>query len=178
MLPTLSKSSSRPLLVLACRRGISSKAKFQSTHDKKMEALVSLYHQSNTFITPENLSAVIDQAFTQPLNISDDQRKHALVEFYKMKKDHSESPKFFLGRDDGSSPHSSESMGPGWTESRSRRVDRVYRALMGTQRDGRPSWLALKENGRRVKSQIDEDGAVATWRQVCVTFPLVCVAHG
>lgn len=158
MLPTLSKSSSRPLLVFACRRSISSKATFQSPHDKKMEALVSLYHQSNTFITPENLSAVIDQAFTQPLNIAEDQKKHSFAELFQMKKRQRESPKFFLGRDDSSSfTHSSESMGPGWTESRSRRVDRVYRALMGTQRDGRPSWLALKENGKRVKSQIDKD---------------------
>lgn len=123
-----------------------------------MEALVSLYHQSNTFITPENLSAVIDQAFTQPLDISEDQRKHSFAEIFRMRKLRKESPKFFLGRDDGSlSLHTSESMGPGWTESRSRRVDRVYRALMGTQKDGLPSWVALKENGKRIKSQIDKD---------------------
>ncbi|KIK65498.1 hypothetical protein GYMLUDRAFT_125635, partial [Collybiopsis luxurians FD-317 M1] len=30
----------------------------------KMRALISLYHQSDTFITPENLSYRIDQAFT------------------------------------------------------------------------------------------------------------------
>ncbi|KAJ3926108.1 MAG: hypothetical protein NXY57DRAFT_906169 [Lentinula lateritia] len=31
---------------------------------QKMRALISLYHQSETFITPENLSERIDQAFT------------------------------------------------------------------------------------------------------------------
>ncbi|KAI9574913.1 hypothetical protein HD554DRAFT_125082 [Boletus coccyginus] len=158
MFPTLCKSLRCHSLEFACRRSISSKAKFQSPHDKRMEALVSLYHQSNTFITPENLSAVIDQAFTQPLNIAEDQKKHSFAELFKMKQHLKESSKFFLGRDDGSSStHSSESMGPGWTESRSKRVDRVYRALMGTQRDGRPSWLALKENSERVKSQLDKD---------------------
>lgn len=158
MLPTLTKSSSRSLLAFACRRSVSSKAKLQSPHDRKMEALVSLYHQANTFITPENLSVAIDQAFTQPLNIGEDQKMHSFAEIFQMKRRQKESPKFFLGRDGSSSfTHSSESMGPGWTESRSRRVDRVYRALMGTQRDGRPSWLALKENARRVKSQIDKD---------------------
>ncbi|KAH0839699.1 hypothetical protein J3R83DRAFT_620 [Lanmaoa asiatica] len=158
MLLTLSKSLPYPSLASACKRSVSSKANFQSPHDKRMESLVSLYHQSNTFITPENLSAVIDQAFTQPLHIAEDQKKHSMAEMFKMKMHYRESPKFFLGRDDGSSsPHNSETMGPGWIESRSRRVDRVYRALMGTQRDGRPSWLALKENTKRVKSQIDKD---------------------
>lgn len=155
MLPTLSKSLPCSSLASACRRNVSRKAKLQSPHDKRMEALVSLYHQSNTFVTPENLSAVIDQAFTQPLNIAEDQRKHSFAELSQMKTHHRESPKFFLGRDDCSSS-SSESMGPGWTESKSRRVDQVYRALMGTQKDGRPSWLALKENSERVKSQIDK----------------------
>lgn len=158
MRPALSKSSPCSSLAFMCRRSVSSKANFLSPHDKRMEALVSLYHQSNTFITPENLSAVIDQAFTQPLNIAEDQKKHSFAELFLMKKHHRESQKFFLGRDDGaSSIHSSESMGPGWTESKSRRVDRVHRALMGTQKDGRPSWLALKENSKRVKSEIDGD---------------------
>ncbi|KAJ4472258.1 hypothetical protein J3R30DRAFT_3218793, partial [Lentinula aciculospora] len=31
---------------------------------EKMRALISLYHQSDTFITPENLSERIDQSFT------------------------------------------------------------------------------------------------------------------
>ncbi|KAG9317245.1 hypothetical protein JVU11DRAFT_1438 [Chiua virens] len=157
MLSTPTKSLSCSSLAFVCRRGISSKAKPQSPHDRKMEALVSLYHQSNTFITPENLSAVIDQAFTQPLSIAEDQKMHAVSELYRMRQNHRDAPKFFLGRDDGSMVHSSESMGPGWIESRSRRLDRVYRTLMGTQKDGRPSWLALKENSERVMSQINKD---------------------
>lgn len=157
MLPTLCKPSSCSL-VAACKRGVSSKAKIQSPHDKRMEALVSLYHQSNSFITAENLSAVIDQAFTQPMNIDEDQRKHTVAELFRMKQQFRESPKFFLGRDDNFSlTHSSGDMGPGWTESRSRRIERVHRTLMGTQKDGRPSWLALKENSERVKSQLDKD---------------------
>lgn len=32
--------------------------------DEKMRSLISLYHQSETFITPENLSERIDQVFT------------------------------------------------------------------------------------------------------------------
>jgi hypothetical protein len=31
-----------------------------------MRALISLYHQSDTWITPDNLDACIDLAFTQP----------------------------------------------------------------------------------------------------------------
>ncbi|KAN0097682.1 hypothetical protein V8E55_002128 [Tylopilus felleus] len=157
MLPTVCKSLPCSSLASATRRSISYKARVQSSNDERMEALVSLYHQSNTFITPENLSAVIDQAFTQPMNIAEDQKKYSFGELLKMKQDLRKSRKFFLGRDDGSSTNSSESMGPGWTESRSRRVDRVYQTLMGTQKDGRPSWLALKENNEKVKRQLETD---------------------
>ncbi|KAJ3729082.1 hypothetical protein DFJ43DRAFT_502703 [Lentinula guzmanii] len=49
------------------RRYSSQKGKQPAPHalsQQKMRALISLYHQSNTFITPENLSERIDQAFT------------------------------------------------------------------------------------------------------------------
>lgn len=49
------------------RRYVSSKASpVQSHHtlpSAKMRALISLYHQADTFITPENLSQRIDNAF-------------------------------------------------------------------------------------------------------------------
>jgi hypothetical protein len=127
-------------------------AKSQSHLDTKMEALVSLYHQSDRFITPENLSAAIDEAFTSSASVGDDQTKHSLAEFFRMRDRQKESPKFFLGKDDSySSVHSPESMGPGWMDSKSKRVDKVYHALMGTYRDGKPSWLAVKENAERVR---------------------------
>ncbi|KAF9221907.1 hypothetical protein BS17DRAFT_784158 [Gyrodon lividus] len=126
-----------------------------------MEALISLYHQSDRFITPENLSTAIDEAFTKPASFGDDQGKHSLAEIFQMRKHQRESPKFFLGKDDNSSSrHDSESMGPGWTESKPKRVDRIYQALMGTHKDGTPSWTAVKENAERVKSQIDRDTRV------------------
>jgi hypothetical protein len=49
------------------RRHVSSKAPTVKSHrtlpSAKMRALISLYHQSDTFITPENLSQRIDEAF-------------------------------------------------------------------------------------------------------------------
>jgi hypothetical protein len=161
MFTTLSKASRCPSLAATARRTASSKAKSHSHHDKKMEALISLYHQSDSFIAPENLSAAIDEAFTKPTSFADDQRKHSLAEIFKMRKYQRESPKFFLGKDDSHpSIHDSESMGPGWIESKSKRVDRVYQALMGTHKDGTPSWTAVKENAERVKSQVDRDSRV------------------
>lgn len=53
-------------------RSVSSKPKPQTPpHDfvlppKKLRALVSLYHQSKSFITPENLDEAIDRAFAEP----------------------------------------------------------------------------------------------------------------
>ncbi|KIJ70323.1 hypothetical protein HYDPIDRAFT_105030 [Hydnomerulius pinastri MD-312] len=163
MLPTLSKVSRCPSLAALSRRSASSKAsKGKATHyDTKMEALVSLYHQTDRFITPENLSEAIDEAFTRRGGFADEQKKHSLAEIYQMRQYQKESPKFFLGRDEHyPSMYDSETMGPGWTESKAKRVNRVYQALMGTQKDGKPSWTAVKENAERVKSQIDADSQI------------------
>lgn len=52
------------------RRYVSSEAHKAKSHrtlpDAKMRALISLYHQADTFITPENLSDRIDAAFVPP----------------------------------------------------------------------------------------------------------------
>ncbi|KAL4081925.1 hypothetical protein V8B97DRAFT_1913823 [Scleroderma yunnanense] len=123
-----------------------------------MTALVDLYHQSDRFITPETLSDAIDEAFTRRDTLFDDRRKHSLGELHHMRTQQRQSPKFFLGRDQfHPSAIASSEMGPGWTESKEKRVDRVYKALMGTTRDGRPSWTALKENAKRVEAQLAAD---------------------
>ncbi|KAI6164926.1 hypothetical protein EDD17DRAFT_1894867 [Pisolithus thermaeus] len=69
-----------------------------------------------------------------------------------------QAPKFSLGRDQYvHSALDSSHMGPGWIESKEKRVDRIYEALMGTTRDGKPSWTAIKENAERVQAQVAAD---------------------
>ncbi|KAF9246989.1 hypothetical protein BU15DRAFT_38468 [Melanogaster broomeanus] len=161
MLPTLSKTSRYASLAATARRSASSKAKSQSHLDTKMQALVSLYHQSDRFITPENLSAAIDETFTTitPTSIGQDKIGHTAAELDKIRQSLQRSPTFFLGKDPNHSTiNDSEALGPGWTDSRTKRTDRVYQALMGTFRDGKPSWLAVKEKAERVKMGTDREG--------------------
>ncbi|KAI6047119.1 hypothetical protein EDC04DRAFT_2621774 [Pisolithus marmoratus] len=131
-----------------------------SLNNAKMNALVNLYHQSDRFITPETLSDAVDQAFTRQdrFTCDGDSQKHSFAEILRMRAQQRQSPKFFVGRDQySSSILDSSQMGPGWTESKERRVDRVYEALMGTSRDGKPSWTAVKENAERVQAQMAAD---------------------
>ncbi|KAI6034050.1 hypothetical protein BKA83DRAFT_4184267 [Pisolithus microcarpus] len=131
-----------------------------SLNDAKMNALVSLYHQSDRFITPETLSDAIDQAFTKQDNYpgDDDSRKHSFAEILSMRAQQRQAPKFSLGRDQLTySALDSSHMGPGWIESKEKRVDRIYEALMGTTRDGKPSWTAIRENSQRVQAQVAAD---------------------
>lgn len=131
-----------------------------SLNNVKMNALVNLYHQSDRFITPETLSDAIDQAFTRQDNFlgDGDSQRHSFAEILNMRAQQRQSPKFYLGRDLYThSALDSSQMGPGWTESKEKRVDRIYEALMGTTRDGKPSWTAIKENARRVQAQMAAD---------------------
>ncbi|KAG6333508.1 hypothetical protein ID866_5584 [Astraeus odoratus] len=156
MIPTLSKRLRRVSVTTLSVRCKSSRAH----HDVKMNALVSIYHQSDRFITPETLSDAIDQAFTTKDNFSDDKRKYSCMELLQMRTQQRQAPKFFLGKDQ-SFPSISDSsgMGPGWTESKERRVDRVCEALMGTTRNGKPSWSGVKANSERVMAQLAADRA-------------------
>lgn len=59
----MSFSTCRTYTAGIIRRHASSSASHRSLPDAKMRALISLYHQTDTFITPENLSQRIDDAF-------------------------------------------------------------------------------------------------------------------
>ena len=155
MFSPLSKAGVRhPVVSSLAKRQVTSK----SHNDVKMNALVNLYHQSDRFITPETLSDAIDAAFTKPDALFDDKRRHSFAELVQRRAQQKHTPKFFLGRDQfHPSAFQSSSMGPGWIESKEKRVERVYEALVGTTKDGKPSWTAVKENAERVKAQLAAD---------------------
>ncbi|KAH7887957.1 hypothetical protein F5I97DRAFT_1864462 [Phlebopus sp. FC_14] len=152
MLLGVRRASRCPLLAASARRSASSKRS-----DAKMEALTSLYHQCDRYITPENLSDYIDNVFLKHGFPTDDKKMFSQAELFQMKHHQDHSPKFFLGRDEHyPSIYDSHNMGPGWTENKAQRVDRLYKELMGTDKQGRPSWIAVKENARRILSQDDD----------------------
>ncbi|KIM67913.1 hypothetical protein SCLCIDRAFT_1210059 [Scleroderma citrinum Foug A] len=155
MFSPLSKAGvHRPVTSSLARRQLSSK----SHNDIKMNALVNLYHQSDRFITPETLSDAIDEAFTKHETLFDDKGRHSFAELVQRRARQRHSPKFFLGRDQfHPTAYQSSGMGPGWIDSKEKRVDRVYEALVGTTRDGKPSWTAVKENAKRVEAQLAAD---------------------
>ncbi|KAI6004085.1 hypothetical protein EDD15DRAFT_2222443 [Pisolithus albus] len=130
-----------------------------SLNDAKMNALVSLYHQSDRFITPETLSDAIDQAFAKHDNFTgeDDLGTHTFAEILSMRTQQRQAPKYSLGDQYARYALDTSRMGPGWIESKEKRVDRIYEALMGTTRDGKPSWTAIKENAERVQAQVAAD---------------------
>jgi hypothetical protein len=65
--PSMSTNAVRPA-VRAIQHATKAAGRTQNNtaklSDEKMRSLISLYHQSETFITPENLSDRIDQVFT------------------------------------------------------------------------------------------------------------------
>jgi len=144
-------------LNISRRRCISSKARAQ--HDTKMRALVSLYHQSDAFITPENLSDAIDETFTGDLMATGSETQsvwnNSQAELHAAALYRRRMPKFFLGRDEASGDRMPG--GTGFTDGKDGRTQRMHEALMGTDMKGRPSWAVLKENAERVKMQLQVD---------------------
>ncbi|EGO01721.1 hypothetical protein SERLA73DRAFT_177174 [Serpula lacrymans var. lacrymans S7.3] len=137
------------------RRFASSKARAQ--RDAKMRSLVSLYHQSETFITPENLSEVIDDVFVRRHSpTSNLHKEHTLVDLMMVAKTRRAQPKYFFGYESQSTIDTG-SMGPGWDESKTDRRDRIREALLGTDSKQRPSWSVLKEEAKRVEEQLEHD---------------------
>lgn len=129
-----------------------------NVHARKMAALVHLYHQCDRFITPATLSDAIDEAFTKRLTIPNDKQTCNLAELFQMRSHQRWAPRFSLGRDNHF-PYAGDSlyMGPGWTESKEKRVDRIYEALMGTTKGGKASWTAVEENSDRIEAQLVVD---------------------
>lgn len=113
---------------------------------EKMRALISLYHQTDTFITPENLSERIDEAFTgetrEETLMSQQPGIDTLNTFYKQMKI---APKF-TERD-----REKRNFGDGtWSSSAySRREWKVIEALYGVDASGNlepmPGFETLEE---------------------------------
>lgn len=132
-----------------------------SKHHARMRALVSLYHQCDSFITPENLSQKIDEAFvpqTNTVNVSSNFDKRSYAELRRLVAEREEEPRHFFGK--GSKSPSTglkvvlSSSSP---NNEQQRAERAREALVGMAKDGKPLWAALKRDAWRIREQLKED---------------------
>jgi hypothetical protein len=130
---------------------------------QKLRALVSLYHQSKTFITPENLDEAIDRAFVQPSSVRVYEGRR-LVDWPSLRlevKERDRLPKFGLPETLNSVLSMYEA---GYHEERERRVERVFDAMYGTWETDKPGLELLQDTWvdveQRLKGEDSEEGPV------------------
>ncbi|KAI0939524.1 hypothetical protein AcW1_004532 [Taiwanofungus camphoratus] len=120
---------------------------------EKMRALVSLYHETETFITPQNLSEAIDRAFiTEPSKqsavMSPETSYRVLLDEMRMRK---AQPKI------GEAPQARLSEDSEWSEGRRKRERTVLQALYGIEGRGKPGLEVLEDEAERIESHLKRD---------------------
>lgn len=152
----------------ACRakplaRSMSSKPNPQTPpHDfvlppQKLRALVSLYHQSKSFITPENLDEAIDRAFAEPLSVRAFERRLVSWPALHMEiRNRDRLSKFGLPE----TLHSMLSMYEvGYHDQREKRVEQVFDAMYGTSDMDKPGVELLQDTWVDVEQRLKEEGS-------------------
>ncbi|KAG2118973.1 uncharacterized protein F5147DRAFT_667691 [Suillus discolor] len=158
MLPCRPSPSKCTSLTLVIKRHISRAA---SKHHVRMRALVSLYHQCDTFVTPENLSQKIDEAFvprTNNLTYNSNFEKRSFAELKRLAAEREEEPRHFFGKSMKLSPIGLRgSLASSSPNNDQQRTARATEALVGVSRDGKPLWTAVQENAPKIEKQLQED---------------------
>ena len=160
---------------VACRakplaRSMSSKPNPQTPpHDfvlppKKLRALVSLYHQSKSFITADNLDDAIDRAFSEPPSVRVFEGRR-LVDWPSLRlevKERDRLSKFGLPETLNSVLSMYE---VGYHEERERRVEQVFDAMYGTLETDKPGLELLQDTWvdveQRLKGEDSGEGPVS-----------------
>jgi hypothetical protein len=129
---------------------------------KKLRALVSLYHQSKSFITPENLDEAIDRAFTDPPSVRVRNRRQADWASLRLEvKERDNLSKFGLPETLNSALSMYEVR---YYEERERRVEQVFDAMYGTSEVEKPGLELLQDTWedveQRLKGEDSEEGHV------------------
>ena len=151
-----------PLRVI--KRYVSSKSyKQQSSQSPaKMRALVSLYHETEHFVTPENLSQKIDEAFfpsDRVIAVSGDSAKRHVYETVEDLQnkvgDRRRVPR--IGEYNDEDFHIPALQGEGWSSAEHERVKAVAEALYGTVKRSKPGLEVLEESVDEVQQALMED---------------------
>jgi len=125
----------------------------------KMRALISLYHQTQTFITPDNLSERIDAALTDnELTNMYNNPTTRLEDLRNMVRDRRVLERFTEPEDAYTMPEMRfGTMGPAWEETKALRERRVVQALYGADAYGTPGLEVLEESAERIQQSLAED---------------------
>lgn len=118
---------------------------------QKLRALVALYHQSQSFVTLENLDEAIDRAFTDSANMRVFRtRKLDLPALRLEVKEREGLSKFGLPETLGSALKMYEA---GWEE-REERVEQVFDAMYGTWQTNKPGLELLQDTWEDVEERL------------------------
>jgi hypothetical protein len=138
---------------------MSSKPKLRETPSgfvlppKKLRALVSIYHQSRSFITPENLDEAIDRAFTEPPSVRVFENRR-LIDWPSLRleaKERNGLSKFGLPETLNSVLSMYEA---GYHEERVKRVEQVFDAMYGTSETDKPGLELLQDTWEDVEKRM------------------------
>jgi hypothetical protein len=119
---------------------------------KKLRALVSLYHQSRSFITPDNLDEAIDRAFAEPpsVRIFGNRRTLDWPSLRLEVKEREHRSKFGLPE----TLTSVLAMYEDGYEEREGRVEQVYDAMYGTWQTDKPGLELLQDTWEDVEERL------------------------
>ncbi|KAF9821428.1 hypothetical protein IEO21_00674 [Rhodonia placenta] len=136
------------------RRSSSSLSPKVTLPPAKMRSLVSLYHQAETFITPQNLSTVIDYEFIYRRQKITSLRSDE-DSFYDLQAELA-SRKIQPKIGEANQARTQSETSRDWSEKRSERENKVVNALYGTD-GGRPGFDVLEEEADYIKDLLRRD---------------------
>jgi hypothetical protein len=122
---------------------------------QKLRALVALYHQSESFVTLENLDSAIDRAFADSANVRVfGNRKLDWPDLRLEVKERERLSKFGLPETLGSAL----GMYDAGFEERERRVEQVFDAMYGTWETNKPGFELLQDTWEDVEERLKGEG--------------------
>ena len=132
---------------------------------KKMRALISIYHQTESFITPANLDAIIDDAFIYRHNdlsmMIGNEKEKDMSTLRRELAARRDMPRIGDAKNMLKNPpvpmYSSRDIGTPFSSPTHPREQQVSYALYGLERDGLPGLEILEEEHARIQRYRRED---------------------
>lgn len=130
---------------------------------KKLRALISIYHKSEDFITPQNLSSAIDRAFLGQESLAglspEEDRPFSDLKQRLLKRRTAPTTGTWVANE--TEAKRTEYLAYDWSDTKSGREKQVIAALYGgNDAEGRPGLEMLLEESERLQEHIADDKAL------------------